>query len=90
MSVRNCRKLPLTVQAVQYDGHNLREIAEFAGDHLFKRHAGYVINDPLTILTLEGYSQASVMDWIIKGVKGEFYPCKPDVFDTTYELLDSS
>ena len=44
--------------------------------------------DHLLIETLEGKMRADVGDWIIKGVKGEFYPCKPDIFEATYELAD--
>lgn len=42
------------------------------------------------IETLEGKMRADMGDWIIKGVKGEFYPCKPDIFEATYELADSN
>lgn len=42
----------------------------------------------LTIETLEGKMRANVGDWIIKGVKGEIYPCKPDIFEATYEAVD--
>ena len=42
----------------------------------------------LSIFTLEGKMEASIGDFIIKGVKGEFYPCKPDIFDLTYELIN--
>lgn len=45
--------------------------------------------DPyMRIATLEGVTTASVGDWIIRGVKGEFYPCKPDVFESTYEAVE--
>ena len=44
----------------------------------------------LVIETLEGDMTARIGDWIIKGVKGEFYPCKPDIFETTYELVEES
>ena len=43
----------------------------------------------IAIKTLEGTMEASPGDWIIKGVKGEFYPCKPDIFAATYELVES-
>lgn len=48
----------------------------------------YPVNRDCTIVvpTLEGQHIASNLDWIIKGVKGEFYPCKPDIFELTYEL----
>ena len=46
--------------------------------------------DPyMRVVTLEGTMVASCGDWIIKGVKGEFYPCKPDIFEATYELVGS-
>lgn len=46
-------------------------------------------DDPYyTIETLEGVHRASVNDWIIRGVKGEIYPCKPDIFEATYEPAD--
>lgn len=43
-----------------------------------------------TIMTLEGEMTASLGDWIIKGVKGEIYPCKPDIFEATYELVEDA
>lgn len=42
----------------------------------------------IQIVTLEGEMRADVGDWIIKGVKGEFYPCKPEIFEQTYEILN--
>jgi hypothetical protein len=45
-------------------------------------------NDTLEITTLEGVMVANPGDWIIKGVKGEFYPCKPDIFEATYEAVE--
>jgi hypothetical protein len=44
--------------------------------------------DPLTIITLEGVHVVSFDDWIIRGVKGELYPCKPDIFEMTYEAVE--
>lgn len=44
--------------------------------------------EELIVLTLEGEMQANRGDWIIRGVKGEFYPCKPDIFEATYELVE--
>ncbi len=43
-----------------------------------------------TIKTLEGEMRAGVGDWIIRGVKGEIYPCKPDIFDATYEAVEEA
>lgn len=86
------RKKPVVIEAWQY----LRPLdidfteppewlrAAFAsGDAV--PHGG---DDPhLTIKTLEGEHRASVYDWVIQGVKGEIYPCKPDIFAATYEVL---
>jgi hypothetical protein len=75
------RKKPVVVEAVLYSGtdESIATISAFAGRVL------RVNQGRLTIETLEGDMTASVGDWIIKGVKGEFYPCKPDIFETTYE-----
>jgi hypothetical protein len=45
--------------------------------------------DPLTIVTLEGMHVVGFGDWIIRGVKGELYPCKPDIFEMTYEAVEA-
>jgi hypothetical protein len=47
-----------------------------------------VKEEGLKIFTLEGSHLATIGDWIIKGVKGEFYPCKPDIFDQTYLIVE--
>lgn len=73
------RKKPVVIEAVQYTGKNQNEISEFCPSI-----AGAIGSDSLFIATLEGEMEASVGDWIIKGVKGEFYPCKPDIFAATY------
>lgn len=44
----------------------------------------------IEIHTLEGVMRANEGDWIIQGVQGEFYPCKPDIFDTTYEPVETT
>lgn len=48
----------------------------------------YQTDTPITIATLEGVMRAEKGDWIITGVKGEKYPCKPDIFEATYERVD--
>lgn len=87
------RKKPVVVDAIQWDGLNLHDILSFVGDHItyeildtaweVGKGRPYVF---ITIKTLEGDMKASVGDYIIKGVNGEFYPCKPDIFEKTYEL----
>lgn len=81
--MENYRKKPVTIQAVQVTD------AWFEGPH--PNHIPGIIIDPTTktcgIATLEGVMTARVGDWIIKGVKGEYYPCKPDIFSATYEKV---
>lgn len=71
------QKKPVTIEAVQFTGDNFERIANFMGRTF----------DPANeeIPTLEGNLKAETGDWIIKGVKGEFYPCKPDIFAMTYD-----
>jgi hypothetical protein len=79
------RKKPVVIEAVQYTGENGFECVKF-GDGFI---GGTVERDGgLTIDTLEGKMHASRWDWIIKGVKGEFYACKPDIFAATYEAVE--
>ena len=72
-------KKPVTIEAIQWTGKNLREVIAFTNGH----HA-VMACDGLKIYTLEGEMLANVGDWIIRGVKGEYYPCKPDIFEATY------
>jgi len=75
------KKRPVVIEAIRWDGTNGDEVAEFTeGRARIDPHAGEV-----RIYTLEGEMVGHVGDWIIKGVKGEFYPCKPDIFEITYE-----
>lgn len=90
------RKKPVVIEAVQYNGSNVCKIEEFVGKKLRQTivdDCGYQagVTAPLVgliIETLEGDMVASPLDYIIKGVKGEFYPCKPDVFEQTYEKAE--
>lgn len=76
---------PCTIEAVQYTGDNVPEIKEFVGDDL----VGYDdTTRQLSIFTLEGIMRANVYDYIIKGLRGEFYPCKPDVFVKKYQIIE--
>lgn len=80
-------KKPVKIQAVQWTGYNYAEIRDFVGDGRSKLLGSY--NSPdLVISTLEGDHHALVGDWIIRGVKGEFYPCKADIFAETYEEVN--
>ncbi len=80
------RKKPVVIEAIQFTGRNDAECLAFCP----------IARDPvdrkanLIIPTLEGEMLVSVGDWIIRGVKGEFYPCKPDIFEATYEEAQSA
>lgn len=77
------RKKPVVISAVQYNGTNIDAIESFVG----KENMTYKLMDPKipAIKTLEGELTISKGDWIIRGVKNEFYPCKPEIFAATYE-----
>jgi len=81
--VRKFRKKPVTIEAMQLtDSKSVLDIEEWinSGD------VGFSTNPPtLWIDTLEGRIEASVGDWIIKGIEGEFYPCKNEIFIKTYQ-----
>ena len=77
--IKKYRKKPVTIEAIQWLGTNLSEIDDFVGGSIANK------NTILIIHTLEGDMEASIGDYIIKGVNGEFYPCKPDIFAKTYE-----
>lgn len=78
------RKRPVVVEAMQFTAASCAAVCEWMGiDHEETGRCGF--DTPLIIETLEGEMRAVVGDWIIKGVQGEFYPCKPDIFEATYE-----
>jgi len=78
------KKKPVVIDAVQFTGDNGDEISKF-----MQCQFPFLENGNLKIGTLEGVMTANPNDWIIKGVKGEFYPCKPDIFKTTYECVEN-
>lgn len=78
----NFRKKPVVIQAEQWTGFNLND-----DNSLFQDPSVIIKQDgsEFIVSTLEGSMVGSKSDWLIKGVKGELYPCKPDIFDATYE-----
>lgn len=98
--IQNVQKLPVIVQAIQWTGENLAEVLEFTGKHPkwgewfenFEEYEEFVKNDRnvFKIKTLEGTHEANVGDWIIRGINGEHYPCKPDIFQKTYQVVDQA
>lgn len=96
------RKKPVEIEAVQWDGTGEGATPIIGWILGSDATATYRCSDPdrcaqndgdtphdIQIHTLEGDMTASVADWIIKGVQGEFYPCKPDIFAATYEPVES-
>ena len=89
------RKKPVVIEAVQWTGENLAEVLSFTGKSprfeewfsSFDEYATHVASDgnKFKVFTLEGTMVADIGDWIIRGVKGEHYPCKPHIFAETYE-----
>jgi hypothetical protein len=77
------RKKPVVIKAVQWTGNNLFEMETFATTKV-----EYAFDGCLVVDTLEGVMKASIGDYIIKGIQGEFYPCKPDIFNATYEKVN--
>lgn len=84
--IRRFRKKPVEIEAVQWQATNAAEMLRFldSGGNV----QATFDHERLTIHTLEGDMRADLGDYIIKGVKGEFYPCKPDIFEATYDPVD--
>lgn len=93
------RKKPVVIEAFNYDGDLISSDGSFyvplwaeeayrKGEFVY-RECGESPAE-LFIQTLEGEMHVAVGDWIIKGIKGEIYPCKPDIFEATYEPVDST
>ena len=87
------RKKPVVIEAVRWTGKNRGEIRFFCHRGVFFSSArqnteGFTTEWSLLIDSREGIMRAEIGDYIIKGVNGEFYPCKPDVFAKTYEAVE--
>lgn len=92
--MRKFIKKPVVIEAVQWKGDNLFEVISFTDGkpdlstnmaaEKWEDYKSFVRLHGFKIKTLEGMMSASVGDWIIKGVQGEFYPCKPAIFEQTY------
>lgn len=87
------RKRPVEIDAVRYDGRNRDEVVAFIGglgkvEEKKVSGPGRGMHEGIVIHTLEGDMTASVGDWIIKGIAGEFYPCRDDIFRATYEAVE--
>jgi len=76
------RKKPVEVEAMHFTSENLQEVSNWCN--------GLIVgsNTYMQIMTLEGVMTARLGDYIIKGVHGEYYPCSPEIFNMTYEVID--
>ena len=77
------RKKPVIVEAIKYDNENIGKVLRFCGELYYNPY-----DNEYYVKTLEGHMKVTDGDYIIKGVKGEFYPCKPDIFEQTYEVVE--
>ena len=83
--IKKYKKKPVVIEAIKLKKDNIKMCIDFVGNN-----CRFGVYDGLfTIKTLEGEMRGDIGDYIIKGVKGEFYPCKPDIFEMTYESVTS-
>jgi uncharacterized pyridoxamine 5'-phosphate oxidase family protein len=80
------RKKPVIIDAIQWTGKNTNDVLHFCNKNTTLAILGEN-KDFIMIATLEGRIQANINDWIIKGIKEEYYPIKPDIFESTYEQV---
>ena len=79
--VKRYKKKPVEIEAIQFTGDNYKEVEEFVGQSL------YISYGMVAIPTLEGIMRCKVNNYVIKGVRGEFYPCDREIFEETYEEI---
>ena len=92
------RKKPVIIDAIEWTGDNLFDVITFTDGHIdrnstaaemgWDRYCDLVAEKGFKVYTLEGKMNADIGDFIIRGIKGELYPCKPDIFADTYELKE--
>ena len=87
--VKRYVKRPIVIRAVKWTGYNFDEIAEFVKEQPLTLYKNNFVRSKLLIETLEGDMYAEVGDYIIQGVHGEYYSCKPDIFTETYEEIEN-
>jgi hypothetical protein len=81
------RKKSVVIEAMQFTEETKNQVADFVTDY---RLLGFSPDGrpTLVIETVEGFMAATIGDWVIKGVKGEFYPCQPDIFQASYDFVE--
>ena len=87
------RKKPIVIEAMQFETNNeagspqMDAVCNWANQGKGESAPLFHDGTDIFVRTLEGVMRANVGDWIIRGVKGEFYPCKPDILEATYEAV---
>lgn len=93
MIIQRFRKKPVVIEASKLTQENTTDVAMWCGGRIVREEKA---SDPtdvylgLDIPTLEGVMRANIGDWVVRGVQGEFYPVKPDIFRETYERAEVS
>lgn len=87
-SAMKFRKRPVIIEALQFTKETKDQVFNFVRCNAVAEHDTTTGNPILIIQTSEGDMTAKLGDWVIKGVKDEFYPCKPDIFELTYEKVE--
>lgn len=78
------RKKPIAVEAIRYEKAHIGRALDFCNMLRYNQH-----DNEYYVETLEGCMKVTEGDFIVKGINGEFYPCKPDIFEKTYEKLEA-
>lgn len=90
--IQKFRKKPIVIEAIQFEYYHkiIVTLKKFVGANMgtVTKSNNSGAKATFAILTLEGYVFATEGDWIIKGINGEFYPCKPDIFKKTYDNIE--
>jgi hypothetical protein len=84
-NVKIAKKIPIKIEVIQITGtdENIKDIQNFCGSRLFKEDSP----NSYSVETLEGISYCHAGDWIVKGVEGEMYPIREDIFKTSHDLI---
>ena len=89
MTPQRFRKRPVDIDAMQLDRDNAKDVCDWIQSRMPDASVWYNADGAVGVDTLEGLMRVDIGDWVIRGVQGEFYPCKPDIFDATYEPADT-
>lgn len=82
------KKKPVVIEAMQFTGDNWQDVVTWVRNNNGLIQYASLEPNILSIITLEGIMTVSLNDMVIKGVQGEFYPCKPDIFSSTYDSVE--